>query len=99
VLNVMGGSDLDLNEAELSDDRTELRIYSIMGGADVYVPEDMNVEVSELAFMGGNRVELGDSRPDPGGPVLRVRLFSLMGGTDVKRRRKQPRGGRRRLHR
>lgn len=91
VLNVMGGSDLDLNDAELSDERTELRVYSIMGGADIYVPEGMNVEVSEFAFMGGNGVDIGDSHPDPGGPVLRVRCFSLMGGTDVRRGRRQAR--------
>jgi len=85
VLNLMGGSDLDLEEAELSAERTELRVYSIMGGADIHVPEHMNVEVSEFAFMGGNEVDVGDSRPDPGGPVLHVRMFSLMGGSDVKR--------------
>lgn len=87
VLNLMGGSDLRLEQAELSDERTELRVYSIMGGADIYVPEHMNVEVSELALIGGNDVDVGDSHPDPGGPVLRVRIFSLMGGSDVKRAR------------
>jgi hypothetical protein len=87
AVNVMGGSDLDLNDAELSDERTELRVYSIMGGSDVLVPAGMNVEVSEFAFMGGNDVDVGDRSPDPGGPVLHVRLISLMGGTDVKRSR------------
>jgi hypothetical protein len=94
----MGGADLDLNDAELSDERTELEVYSIMGGGDIYVPDGLNVEVSEFAFMGGNGVDLGDSRPDPGGPVLRVRLFSLMGGTDVKRGRKKKRPPGHRLH-
>lgn len=91
ALNVMGGGSLDLNDAELSDERTELRVYSIMGGSDIHVPAEMNVEVSEFALMGGNDVELGDARPDPGGPVLRVRLFSLMGGSDVKRGRPRKR--------
>jgi hypothetical protein len=87
AVNVMGGTDLDLNDAEFSDERTELRVYSLMGGSDVFVPEGMNVEVSEFAFMGGNDVDVGDRSPDPGGPVLRVRLISVMGGSDVKRRR------------
>ena len=88
VINIMGGSDLDLNDAELADDYVELTIFSLMGGADVRVPEGQNVEVSEFAFMGGNSVRLGDELPDPGGPVLRLRLLSIMGGTDVKRGRK-----------
>ncbi len=87
VFNLMGGSYLDLNDAELSDERSELRVYAIMGGAEIRVPEGMNVQVSEFAFMGGNSIKVGESHPDPGGPVLHVRLFSLMGGTDVKRRR------------
>ena len=90
----MGGSDLDLDEAELSDERTELRVYSIMGGANIRVPDGMNVEVSEFAFMGGNGIHLGESLPDPGGPVLHVRILSLMGGTDVKRGRRQARRNR-----
>lgn len=91
VVNVMGGSDLDLNDAEFSAERTELRVFSLMGGADIHVPAGMNVEVSEFAFMGGNDVDVGDSRPDPGGPVLHVRLFSVMGGSDVKRGRPKKR--------
>jgi uncharacterized protein DUF1707 len=88
VINVMGGSDLDLNDAELADDYVELTVFSLMGGADIRVPEGLNVEVSEFAFMGGNSVRLGDELPDPGGPVLRLRLLSIMGGTDVKRGRR-----------
>lgn len=88
VINVMGGSDLDLNDAELADDYVEMTVFSLMGGAEIRVPDGLNVEVSEFAFMGGNDVHLGDELPDPGGPVLRLRLLSIMGGTDVKRGRK-----------
>ena len=88
VVNVMGGADLDLNDAELADDYVEMTVFSLMGGADIRVPEGLNVEVSEFAFMGGNTINLGNELPDPGGPVLRLRLLSIMGGTDVKRGRK-----------
>jgi hypothetical protein len=95
--NFWGGSDIDLNDAVLSAQHTEIRIISIMGGADVYVPEGLNVEVSEFAFMGGNDVRLGRGRPAPGGPIVHLRLFSLMGGTNVKRGRKLTRRERREL--
>ena len=94
-LNVMGGSDLDLNDAELAADHVELTVFSLMGGADIYVPDGLNVEVSDFALMGGNTVHIGDPRPDPGGPVLRLRLISIMGGTDVKRGRRKSRAERR----
>ena len=48
----------------------------------------------EFAFMGGNDSDLGNERPDPGGPTLRLRVISIMGGTDVKRGRKLTRAER-----
>jgi hypothetical protein len=94
-VNIMGGSDLDLNEAELAAEHVELTVISLMGGADIRVPDGLNVEVSDFAFMGGNGVDIGDPRPDPGGPVLRLRLVSIMGGTDVKRGRRRSRAEKR----
>lgn len=95
--NFWGGSDIDLNDAVLCAQHTEIRIISVMGGSTVYVPEGLDVEVSELAFMGGNDVRLGRGRPAPGGPTVHLRLFSLMGGSDVKRGRKLTRRERRAL--
>lgn len=94
-VNIMGGSDLDLNDAELAAEHVELTVFSLMGGADIYVPDGLNVEVSDFALMGGNGIDVGDPRPDPGGPVLRLRLISIMGGTDVKRRRRKSRAEKR----
>jgi hypothetical protein len=96
VINIMGGSDLDLHEAELADDEVVITVFSLMGGAEIRVPEGLNVEVSQFAFMGGNGVELGPSHPDPGGPVVRIRMLSIMGGSDVKRGRRLTRAERRR---
>jgi hypothetical protein len=95
--NFWGGSEIDLNDAVLSAQHTEIRIISIMGGADVYVPEGLDVQVSQFALMGGNDVKLGRGRPAPGGPTVHLRLFSLMGGSDVKRGRKLTRRERRAL--
>jgi|tagenome__1003787_1003787.scaffolds.fasta_scaffold20433837_2 hypothetical protein len=88
VVNVMGGSDIDLNDAELAAEHVHLTVFSLMGGSEIRVPEGLNVDVSEFAFMGGNDVKLGDELPDPGGPVLHLRMISIMGGADVKRGRK-----------
>jgi hypothetical protein len=102
ALNVMGGSDLDLNDAELAAETVEITVISIMGGSDIHVPEGLNVEISDIAFMGGNDVKLGDPTPTPGGPTVRLKLVSIMGGSDVKRGRKLTRAQRReqkRLHR
>ena len=97
VINVMGGSDLDLNDAELSHEYTEITIVSIMGGGSIRVPDNVNVVVSDFAFMGGNDVQIGEHTQDPGGPTIHLKLFSLMGGNDIKRGRKLSRDEKRQL--
>ena len=66
VLNLVGGSDIDLNDAELSSAATELNIYSIMGACEVRVPHGVDVHVSGFALIGGNEVRLGDEVAAPG---------------------------------
>ena len=95
VVNVMGGSDLELNDAELAAEVVEMRVFSLMGGSDVWIPEGLEVEVSEFALMGGNEIRIGKARPGDGGPLLRLKLISIMGGTTVRRGRKKSRAERR----
>ena len=90
VVNVMGGADLDLTGAVVEGPETEIRVFSLMGGSDIVVPDGVHVELSGFAFMGGNDLKLeGRPPPPPGAPVVRVRAWSIMGGTDVKRSRRR----------
>jgi hypothetical protein len=90
VVNVMGGADLDLTGAVVEGPETEIRVFSLMGGSDIVVPDGVHVELSGFAFMGGNDLKLEDRpSPPPGAPVVRVRAWSVMGGTDVKRPRRR----------
>jgi hypothetical protein len=84
VVNIMGGADLDLREALIDSNETVITVVSVMGGSDIIVPEGVEVELGGVAIMGGNDLKLEGPRPRPGAPVVRVRAFSLMGGTDVK---------------
>jgi hypothetical protein len=95
VINVMGGSDLDLCDVELSDSVTHLNVYSLMGGSQIRVPDGVDVHVARVALMGGNDVRLGDEVPPPGAPQIRIRLVSVMGGSNVRRGRRLSRAERR----
>ena len=92
VFDVMGGSDLDLRDARFPLGEARVTAIAIMGGSDIWVPDNARVELSGFALMGGN-----DNRVPPGGdgPLIRVRAWSLMGGIDVRsgtRRRDRRRG-------
>lgn len=97
VINIMGGSEVDLNDAELSDRVTQLNMYSIMGGGEIRVPHGVNVQISNFALMGGNDVKLGNEVVPPGAPAIRIRLVSIMGGSSVTRGRKLSKAEKREL--
>ena len=82
---VMGGIELDLRDAQFSEPEVTIHAYTLMGGIEITVPEDIDVDVSGIAFMGG--FDHNASGPGvPGAPRVRVIGFALMGGVDVKRK-------------
>ena len=82
---VMGGIELDLREAQFSEPVVTLHAYTVMGGIQITVPEDVEVDVSGVAFMGG--FDHNASGPGvPGAPQVRVLGFALMGGVEVRRK-------------
>lgn len=88
VINVMGGSDLDLREATVDGDEVRITIWSLMGGSTITVPQGVEVDMGGFALLGGDDLDVETPSPGPGAPVVRVRAYSLMGGNTV-------RGGRR----
>jgi hypothetical protein len=82
---IMGGVDLDLRHATFAQDEATITAYCFMGGVTIVVPEDLEVDVSGMAFMGGfEHSATGPGRSPT--PVLRVTGFAFMGGVEVKRR-------------
>ncbi len=89
---VMGGHEIDLREAEIEGGELTINIFSLMGGSNVYVPDSVDVEVGGLSVMGGHEEVGADNPPRPGSPVIRIRVWSLMGGASVYRLPAQARG-------
>jgi DUF1707 SHOCT-like domain/Cell wall-active antibiotics response LiaF, C-terminal len=87
---VMGGIELDLREAQFAEPEVTIHAYTVMGGVEITVPEDVEVDVSGFAFMGG--FDHNASGPGvPGAPRVRVLGFAFMGGVDVRRKPRTPR--------
>jgi Domain of unknown function (DUF1707) len=87
VINVMGGADLDLTDAVLTDGEVTIRVFSLWGGSNIHVPDGVHIEHHGVGILGWDKVESPAERrePPPGAPVVRVRSVSIMGGTDIKR--------------
>jgi Domain of unknown function (DUF1707)/Cell wall-active antibiotics response 4TMS YvqF len=89
---IMGGDEIDLREAEIEGGELTLNLVAIMGGANIYIPDSIEVEVGGFSLMGGN-TEIGSVRsPRPGAPLIRIRTYNLMGGATIFRVPPQARG-------
>lgn len=86
VVCFMGGADLDLRSVELEELDSTLTVVCVMGGAQIIVPEGVDVDVGGFAFMGGKDFRPGKTVPPPGAPSVRIRAYALMGGIEVKTR-------------
>ena len=89
---VMGGNEIDLREAEIEGGELTLNLIAFMGGAEVYVPDSIELDVGGFSFMGGHE-EVGSERPPrPGAPLIRIRIYNVMGGASIYRLPPQARG-------
>ncbi|MFG2403831.1 DUF1707 domain-containing protein [Streptomyces brevispora] len=83
-----GGGEIDLREADFEEREVVIRCFTIMGGMQVTVPPDLNVEVRGIGIMGGFGESTKDEGiPAPDSPRVRVTGFALMGGVGVERKR------------
>src|SRR5580698_8343075 len=92
AIGIMGGDEIDLREAEIEGGELTLNLFALMGGANVYVPDSIEVELGGFSIMGGNEVRGYDRIPRPGAPVVRINGFALMGGATIYRLPEQARG-------
>jgi Domain of unknown function (DUF1707)/Cell wall-active antibiotics response 4TMS YvqF len=92
AIGIMGGDEIDLREAEMEGGELTLNIFSLMGGANVYVPDSIEVELGGFSLMGGNEVKGSERLPRSGAPVVHIRGFALMGGATIYRLPPEARG-------
>jgi hypothetical protein len=83
VFALMGGAELDFREAVLLEGVTEVLVFALMGGVNILVPPDINVQSQGFGFMGGF-THLDHRSEDADAPLLRIRGLAVMGGVDVK---------------
>jgi hypothetical protein len=84
AIATLGGIKLDMSEATFAEPETVIKAYAVLGGMEITVPEDAEVEVGAVGIMGG--VDHGGEGPGvPGGPLVRIVGVAVMGGIGVKR--------------
>jgi Domain of unknown function (DUF1707)/Cell wall-active antibiotics response 4TMS YvqF len=85
---LMGGVEIDLTNARFEDAETTIQAFAFMGGIDIFVPDDIVVQVNGTGFMGAfeNHAQ-NQAQPRPGAPLVRITGLAVWGGVDVKKRK------------
>ncbi|MFH1811007.1 MAG: protein kinase [Pseudomonadota bacterium] len=86
IINVFGGAQIDLRQAQLQPGCTTIRTFSVFGGCEVVVPPDLYVEVDGVGVLGAFEEPSNSKAQPPQGstPWVRVTGFAVLGGVGVK---------------
>jgi hypothetical protein len=79
LVAIFGGAHVDATAAP--GEGAALRVVTILGGAEIVVPEGARVTIGGLALLGGRNVEVSSSE---GGPEIRVTAYTVLGGLRVR---------------
>lgn len=80
---VFGDADIDLRTAELDGPVATITAALLFGNADFYVPTGADVDLGGLTVFGHRREHGDDSAPAADAPLIRIRVYSLFGTSDV----------------
>lgn len=83
---VFGTVKLDLRHAFLAAPEVTLSVSVVFGTIKVTVPEGVHVEVNGTTTLGTRKIQESAGAPADGGPVLRLRLDTVVGTVKVYRR-------------
>lgn len=79
LVAIFGGAHVDATAAP--GDGAALVIVTILGGAEIVVPDGARVTVGGFALLGGRSVEVS-SKDD--GPEIRITAYTVLGGLRVR---------------
>ncbi|MER7212397.1 DUF1707 domain-containing protein [Streptosporangium sp. NPDC000239] len=89
-LALFGGMRFDMTDAEFEAKEIEITINAVFGGAEIIVPEGVEVRCQGVGIFGGFDVH-GGPDIDPSAPVVVVKGLALFGGVSGKAKRRKDR--------
>jgi hypothetical protein len=82
---LFGDADIDLRAAEIHGQVVSINAVILFGNADFYVPRSVDVDLGGFTIFGHRREHGDETTPAPETPLVRIRVFSLFGTSDVWR--------------
>ncbi|WP_432929585.1 DUF1707 SHOCT-like domain-containing protein [Microbispora sp. CA-135349] len=88
ALAVFGGVRFDLTEAEFEAKEVEITVNAVFGGAEIILPEGVEVRCQGVGIFGGFDVN-NSPNVDPSAPVIVIKGLALFGGVSGRIRRRR----------
>jgi len=85
IVNIFGGTELDLTQADMAEGTSVLEVACIFGGVTIIVPSEWSVQISVVSILGG----FGDKRiiiqnKVDYNKVLVIKGVAIFGGGEIK---------------
>lgn len=80
---VFGGANCNLTDAKINDG-SQLELLCVFGGADILVPENVNVKINTFCLFGGISDKRVIKPTDKSAVTLVIKGFCIFGGADIK---------------
>jgi len=84
IVNIFGGSELNLIEADLPENGAKLECVNIFGGIVIIVPNDWTIRSEMVSIFGGFNDKRHHYNMENPEKVLVIKGVSLFGGGEVK---------------
>ena len=78
----LGGAKIDLREADIQD-RAVISANCLMGGVELYLPNDVNLEIRSNSMIGGIDSERHTNQANPRATII-LEGRCLMGGIEIR---------------
>jgi predicted membrane protein len=80
---IMGGCEIDLRKASIQEGEAVLHLLAVMGGIEIWVPENWVVVMQGVPVLGGFEDKTHPSSSDTNQRLV-VKGYSVMGGVEIK---------------
>jgi hypothetical protein len=86
ILSILGGSDIDFTDAIFTTPNVTVRVFCLLGGNNIYVPENVNVVSKAFCILGGIE-NTAPSIASRQAPTITIEGVVMLGGLDIKIKR------------
>jgi hypothetical protein len=85
AITVLGSAEIDLRNAEIDGGQLTINAFALLGGADIFVPDAIEVDTGGVFILAGVDEHGTARRPHPGAPTVRLRGYAVLGAANLYR--------------